>query len=71
MTSLPIIKDYYKQCDSNIPCYEYIRNAVVDCDVRLLSLRQPIFFVIVLVLANGGSDALLPSSIIELGKHEL
>ena len=36
-----------------------------------LSLRQTIFSLVVLALANEGSESLLPSSIIELGKHEL
>ena len=71
MTSLPKIKDYYKQRDLNISCYECNRNAVVDCDVNSLSLHQPIFSLIVLALANEGSESLLPSSMIELGNNEL
>ena len=55
MTSLPTIKDYYKQHDLKISCYECNRNAVVDCDLNYLSLRQPIFSLIVLALANEGS----------------
>ena len=71
MTSLPKIKDHYKQHDLNISCYECNRNAAVDCDVNYLSLHQPISSLIVLALANEGSESLLPSSMIELGKHEL
>ena len=33
MTTLPTIKDYYKQYDLNISCYQCNRNAVADWDL--------------------------------------
>ena len=33
MTTLPTIKDYYKQYDLNISCYQCNRNAVADWDM--------------------------------------
>ena len=35
MTSLPTIKDYYKQYDLNISCYQCNRNAVADWDMLI------------------------------------